>query len=135
VVTYDAAVDASYTATQYQALVSSVAAAGANTSVSLIAAALKQKRNAVVSLGHIASDLTAPQDLVCAALFAHQSLRSSGVLGSAALAVVHDVSTIADGKVYGSTARGAPSSKYVAGLDSLVFWNHIQLMESIPYPS
>lgn len=135
VVTYDAAVDASYTSAQYQSLIVNAALSATNLSSSFVAAALKQKRDAVVSLGNVnaGTDLTAPQDLVAAALFAHQALRSAGTIGSAALSVVHDVSTIADGKVYASTVNGAPKVSYVAGLNSGAFWSHVQAVESLPY--
>ncbi|CUG93335.1 nucleoside hydrolase, putative [Bodo saltans] len=138
VVTYDAAVDASYTAALYQTLVTGVAATvqTANTSKGFVAAALKQKRDAVFALGNLQSaDLSAPQDLVAVAIFAHAALQSAATLGSAPLSVVHDVSNSADGKVFQSTAAGTPSSTYVLGMNSALLWNHIQAVEALPYPT
>jgi inosine-uridine nucleoside N-ribohydrolase len=138
VVTYDAAVDASYTPALYQSLITGVASTvqTANTSKGFVAAALKQKRDAVFSLGNLQSaDLAAPQDLVAVALFAHAALQSAAVMGTAPLAVVHDVSNSADGKLYQSTVTGIPSTTYVLGMNPASLWNHIQAVEALPYPN
>jgi len=133
-VTFDAAVSASYTASQYSALVTDVAALTStkNVSAALIALMLSQKRATILRDGQL--DLTAPQDLVAAALISDSTLRSSASIGSSALTVVSDVRLSTDGTVVSSTSGTSVPYAYAVG-SSTTFWTRISYAESAAYPS